>query len=908
MDHSSVVPFGYGMSETSLESSNERVQDKRWLLDVKDASFPPEHIAWLRGYERSPDTPLRQTYRRGIVQQDFDPSAPTIHIGIIFLEGADKPTVIHAEMNRETREAPAQKSAEWRVATAATLLKRFEVRDNFIISRQDDSLRILEANKINRSQRRWLSQSEQGKVQMRLYEILCLTFQVAESSNSFLRGRPTGDPIQSLIKRDIQDHVLNIDSDYIHIIHQDRDFTTKYDIISTLIEIDMQSICSLLANFREIISSGGRNRSSKDIIVILDKMINDVRRLCSRSPTIFRLATRSKISKSKDTRYGVNYENVFATMTTSEGIRIFVERSVTFYLSLEDNSTDQEIVRPKFLQMLVVLLALLNDHDLKNIGGFLEETFKIPGDREGLEVLILKVLPLESINSKVFLEDLLIICNHNVSRINLRDPMQQVQQWQMLQQDLAEKGYILPLLLKQIVPDDTFEDDLETLMNRQDLEDLHLAGSSRQFSDVSMGVSNTNLDFQYPRSWMAAWPEKNGIRDSRIFRHIQHCGKLKKDGNFQQETVKAVNNIPHLDVTSEDRDNEYVVVIFANDVKYRVRTEDPDMISAMTRNKYTMKEFGSNSIVDLDIEAVILNGPFIEATKHHNYLVDQINEFLGSRRERKAYFLNKTTPITFTRLEEPIEAMQVSAELVHDSNQRQLCAEAFKLGDRIVFREDILRNMNDILSRLKTNILRIEKAISTYRVRTSNEEIRRMQESHIQKLMASIYTIKTLQNDAAQKRAELLKQSDTTLPSDPISSVIYTSFLETSGEKPDWQPYVSRLHSDGERLLIQSTKLQVDRVITGDVMKLEFHSSRLVLGVQSLNSSLPIIEDEIPSSIREGDLVLWLGYYVVHVEPYATVKNSYIVQTYYRVLSQKREHISRGNQPITEKPQIFILV
>jgi hypothetical protein len=44
--------------------------------------------------------------------------------------------------------------------------------------------------------------------------------------------------------------------------------------LSTLIEIDMQSIYSLLANFREIISSGGRNVSSKDITVILDTMIN----------------------------------------------------------------------------------------------------------------------------------------------------------------------------------------------------------------------------------------------------------------------------------------------------------------------------------------------------------------------------------------------------------------------------------------------------------------------------------------------------------------------------------------------------------------------------------------------------------------------------------------------------------
>ena len=243
-----------------------------------------------------------------------------------------------------------------------------------------------------------------------------LTRKLLGSPRPLSKRHATPDSLQ-LIRRNIHDHVLTIDSNCIDVIHKDRDVTVEYDILSTLIEIDMKSICSLLANFREIISSGGRNVSSKDITVILDTMINDVRRLCSRSPTLFRMATRSIIAKSKDTRYGVDYGNVFATMTTSEGIRIFIERSLAFYLSLEDNSTDQEIVRPKFLQMLVMLLALLNDGDLRSIGGLLEDTFKIPGNREGLELVILKVLPLSSINSRVFMEDLLVACNQGATRL-----------------------------------------------------------------------------------------------------------------------------------------------------------------------------------------------------------------------------------------------------------------------------------------------------------------------------------------------------------------------------------------------------------------------------------------------------------------------------------------------------------
>lgn len=242
------------------------------------------------------------------------------------------------------------------------------------------------------------------------------------------------------------------------------------------------------------------------------------------------------------------------------------------------------------------------------------------------------------------------------------------------------------------------------------------------------------------------------------------------------------------------------------------------------------------------------------------------------------------------------------------SGQRQLCAEAFKVGEKNVFHEDILRNMQDVLSRLKANIIRIEKAIPESRARTSNEEIKRMQESHINKLMGTLDLIKTLQDDAAQKRAELLQRGVTLLPTDPIASVIYTSFIENSGEKPQWQPYVSRLHSDRERLIILFKKFRVDKVVKGDVLKLEFHSSRLMLTVQPLNSSSLVAEDENTSPIEEGNIMLWLGYYMVHVEPHESTKKSYVVQAYYKVLSQKRERVSRGNQTTAEKPQILFLV
>lgn len=61
---------------------------------------------------------------------------------------------------------------------------------------------------------------------------------------------------------------------------------------------------------------------------------------------------------------------------------------------------------PKFLQMLVLLLSLLNDADLGGIASFLEKTYRIKADRKHVEILILKVLPLQSINKSIFVRQM----------------------------------------------------------------------------------------------------------------------------------------------------------------------------------------------------------------------------------------------------------------------------------------------------------------------------------------------------------------------------------------------------------------------------------------------------------------------------------------------------------------------
>lgn len=56
--------------------------------------------------------------------------------------------------------------------------------------------------------------------------------------------------------------------------------------------------------------------------------------------------------------------------------------SASYYSALDPSAPmmdefTQKIIRPKFLQMLTLLLSLLNDHDLRAMAEFLDKTFGI---------------------------------------------------------------------------------------------------------------------------------------------------------------------------------------------------------------------------------------------------------------------------------------------------------------------------------------------------------------------------------------------------------------------------------------------------------------------------------------------------------------------------------------------------
>jgi hypothetical protein len=201
-------------------------------------------------------------------------------------------------------------------------------------------------------------------------------------------------------------------------------------------------------------------------------MIEDARRLFTRSPILFRMSTRQHIISSRNTRYGVDTGNMFQTFATSSAIKTVISMSSSYFNSLKQyREADQAKIRPRFLQMLVLLLSLINDgkflskylcegvnsvltgfnlDDLRALAEFLQKTYRITAERQHLELLILKVLPLSSINSSIFLTALVTAIERPLAHHGAANPSEQRVLWDQFIQVLLGLNYVLPGTIDQL--------------------------------------------------------------------------------------------------------------------------------------------------------------------------------------------------------------------------------------------------------------------------------------------------------------------------------------------------------------------------------------------------------------------------------------------------------------------------
>ena len=297
IDRTSLVEYEAIPEETPKArgeyETDKGLTDDRWLISVKDGQFPPAHMEWLRDFERDPDQPLKKSYRSGILLGSVDQNAPVLNIAMTFMAGADKPTVAKAEMSKISDLEPPQKSHEWRMFTAATLLQRFEIGTDLSIQKKDNSHEIMIAYKERKGQIRSPGSS--------MYN---------EPIRSLLtKNAPDMDDPMALIKRNPHDHTLTIDSDRVKLMHG-LPTDGHFDIACTLIEIDMFSMRDLMTNYRTIVQDGGRNIAAKEVVQILDvsgrgEQYHDspLPRKCPNSPeTIFIMQLLSTLCLGHDQR------------------------------------------------------------------------------------------------------------------------------------------------------------------------------------------------------------------------------------------------------------------------------------------------------------------------------------------------------------------------------------------------------------------------------------------------------------------------------------------------------------------------------------------------------------------------------------------------------------------------------
>lgn len=327
----------------------------------------------ITSFEKQTDIQFSRTYILGHPIKESLPGTVEPQVGLVFLPGADMPEVNRLEQDDIVNGQPDQKDALWRVNTAETLLSEITVGKDLSMIKQDRTAEIVQTVKRH------------------------------QKDSSSMRDRKSRSEVD-LSRED----AVTLASRNVSLYHTLSG--RSLDLCATLIEVNVGSLFELMYDYRWIVLNSGLDlQQTKDL---LDRMIEAARRFCLNSPILFRMSTRNRIIDANNIRYGVNSEQSFETHTTSRGIQEIIMMSASYFNSLAptapgmDEST-QKVIRPRFLQMLTLLLSLLNDRDVESIATFLEGTYGIKPTRADLELLFCKVIPLTSINPTVFLKALI---------------------------------------------------------------------------------------------------------------------------------------------------------------------------------------------------------------------------------------------------------------------------------------------------------------------------------------------------------------------------------------------------------------------------------------------------------------------------------------------------------------------
>lgn len=536
-------------------------------------------------------------------------------------------------------------------------------------------------------------------------------------------------------------------------------------------------------------------------------MIEDARRLYIRSPILFRMSTRRHIISSRNTRYGVDHGLIFRTLTTSRGIKNIISLSASYFNALSspgNHDKSQDLIRPRFLQMLVLLLSLLNDKDLGELKEFLETTYRIKADRQNLELLILKVLPLMSINSKVFINALVMAIEGSYIE---RDPgpREPGKMWNNFVERLLHLGYMLPGTVAQL--------------------------------------GQTGL------SWVIKWPE-DGIKDSHLLRNLQHFDRSR-----------MMNEIPSLDIHPEFAADE-VSVVLANGVNYIISHDDLESITCMTPGTYSLLEtVATRGAHDFEIDEIVVNETLYEAIFQLNRIIIEYNSSLSVSRRHSPMLvwltaLREKVDIT------PFKEIKGSGRLTRHIARldKQIIAVAYKVEGRRITRQDLLRHFISDINTVNAVARALERLIQDYDRRTVSSSLG-------QKLSQRRQSLAKIRNQVAQagdSRVRIGSRKYAELTDEAVSKVCYPNG-SMQARIAVWHEYRSCYSSSENMLHVEAQRQIVERVtwVTDTIIEISFYGSSAKFTLSPLAA---VTEGERADEIRPNDTIILLGQYVVVVE------------------------------------------
>jgi hypothetical protein len=775
--------------------------------EIADRQFPPEELM-LKVMEKRADERVKMTFVNGRRAPEVSDNAPVAKVGITFMAGADEPQVNRMEETGMAGRGPEQKDAKWRVHTAGSLLNEFRV---------DTDLSIVQSDR---------------------------TSAVVASARTRVSSHPPGGPPRfppptafSLTSRD--DNSVTIDSEDVHIV--DDLSGDRWDLESTLIEVDGSSLMSLIFNYRDLIYRNGPALTHGRTMSLLETMIEDARRLCARSPILFRMSIRRHIMKSKDTRYGIDDGVMFRTLTTSKGIREMISLGAAYFNSLDDNNEEQAIVRPRFLQMLVLLLALLNDNDLAGISDFLESTYRLKADRQHVELAILKVLPLRSINPKVFLKGLIAAFWEFSPPKNPNNPDNYSDIWDAFIQHIMHLNYLLP---------------------------------------------GTISDLATPElSWIVKWPTK-GFKLSSVFRNLQYAG-----------SARAVNEIPAITLQVDSSIKERTA-IFTNKRTFVLSSDDLKQVTCMVPGRYSVTEANTaGRPLELLISEEYVNGPLNDAIRKTNQLVRQLNNFVAGPRRRS---ITRVFRGERERDERFLKEVKSSGKLTRNKAtlNEEIVSVAYKIEGRSIRRKDLLRSMSTDMSAL----IRVKQIMNDKiaLVDSSRSAFPSDVRERVAELKHCLVGIDDLIAEASQNKNSIeLGYLD--IEDEPVARVLSPGDSCTSPTNLIWYPYNFTFVYTHRTLQIRAQRFEVHSAIwlSSDVIELAFIGHQEIrLFVTPLQ---PVPELEQKEEVGTGDVVILAGQYAIVVIPHNPPKAGEKVVNFLKITAveqpvrRRRDQNSRGS-------------